>query len=93
MWTGDVECAKKIREMLLRQDDDDDDGGGGNGGGEVDRRSCTMVYFLCGDTAHLHEKVLPEVVLGEFHAAVRTPSQPNRPGKAESAESQKSGGW
>jgi len=26
---------------------------------------------LCRDAAHLHEKVLPEVVLGEFHVAVR----------------------
>lgn len=27
--------------------------------------------MLCGDAAHLHEKVLSEVVLGEFHAAIR----------------------
>lgn len=27
--------------------------------------------MLCGDTAHLHKKVLPEVVFGEFHAAIR----------------------
>ena len=37
--------------------------------------------FLCGDTAHLHKKVLPEVVLGEFHAAIRAPSQPGKVGK------------
>ena len=29
--------------------------------------------FLCGDTAHLHKKVLSEVVFGEFHPAIRTP--------------------
>jgi hypothetical protein len=38
---------------------------------------------LCGDTAHLHKKVLPEVVLGEFHVTVRAPSQPRRKRKAE----------
>jgi len=26
---------------------------------------------LCGDAAHLHEEVLPEVMLGEFHTAAR----------------------
>ena len=39
---------------------------------------------LCGDTAHLHEKVLPEVVLGEFHAAIRAPSQPGKVGRSGS---------
>jgi len=30
-------------------------------------------FFLCGDTAHFHKKVLSEVVFGEFHPAIRTP--------------------
>ena len=37
-----------------------------------------VVYMLCGDTAYLHKKVLSEVVLGEFHAAIRAPSQPGK---------------
>jgi hypothetical protein len=54
----------------------------------------SAVYaMLCGDTAHLHKKVLPEVVLGEFHAAIRAPSQP---GAKVEKRKQKSGderGW
>lgn len=30
---------------------------------------------LCRDAADLHNEVLPEVVFGEFHAAVRAPSR------------------
>jgi hypothetical protein len=52
-------------------DDDDDDGDG--------IYDISVVYdVLCGDTAYLHKEVLPEVVLGEFHAAIRAPSQFNR---------------
>jgi hypothetical protein len=30
---------------------------------------------LCRDAAHLHDEVLPEVVLGKFHVAVRASSR------------------
>lgn len=33
----------------------------------------SLQCMLCGDTAHLHKKILPQVVLGEFHAAIRAP--------------------
>jgi len=29
------------------------------------------VGYSCGNAAHLHEKVLPEVVFGEFHPTIR----------------------
>ena len=48
------------------------DNNDGDGDGEEN-----MIYLqriLCRDTAHLHEKVLPEVVFGELHAAIRAPS-------------------
>src|SRR5258707_8022960 len=48
------------------------------------RRRSMVGMSLCGDTAHLHKKVLPKVVLGEFHATVRAPSQPWRKRKPKS---------
>jgi hypothetical protein len=35
--------------------------------------SVSFFFWSCGDTAHLHKKVLSEVVFGESHPAVRTP--------------------
>lgn len=55
--------------------------------------------MLCGDTAHLHKEVLPEVVLGEFHAAIRAPSQPTgkkqklKRKRAEAETRTGMGGW
>jgi hypothetical protein len=31
------------------------------------------VGYSCGNAAHLHEKVLSEVVFGEFHPTIRAP--------------------
>ena len=47
------------------------DGGGWGGGG----RGGNGCVYLRGDTAHFHEKVLSEVVFGEFHPTARAPSQ------------------
>lgn len=63
--------------------DDNDDEGDGNGDGEEYMIYLWCICMLCGDTAYLHKKVLPEVVLGEFHAAIRAPSQPRESGKTE----------
>ena len=50
--------------------------------------------MLCGDTAHLHKEVLPEVVLGEFHAAIRAPfiTQRGKCGNSGSGSRKKSRG-
>jgi len=55
---------------------DDNDGDGD--GEELYDISAVYASMLCGDTAYFHKKVLPEVVLGEFHAAIRAPSQPRK---------------
>jgi hypothetical protein len=37
------------------------------------KRRTRLHMYLCRDAANLHEKVLPEVVFGEFHPTVRAP--------------------
>ena len=59
-----------VRKITTTNDDNDGDG---------EEYVIYLQYMmLCGDTAYFHKKILPEVVLGEFHAAIRAPSQPGK---------------
>jgi hypothetical protein len=60
-----------VCRMCKKKTPTTNDNNDGDGDGEEN-----MIYLqriLCRDAAHLHKKVLPEVVFGELHAAIRAP--------------------
>jgi hypothetical protein len=65
-----------MRKTTTTNDNNDGDGDGEEYMIYIYISGSACYRMLCGDTAHLHKKVLPEVVFGEFHAAIRAPSQP-----------------